>query len=175
MTVKSGVSRVGRLYAIWPLPRGGRGGNVLPYDKKKMEFLLQAKLDVFHVLIVFLTWSALRSGFTSLLFATKIEKKYFFPKHESKATSISEFETKWAHFNHGLNKVANRFGILKFLLAYNNNKIISENVVKSYFQLNFVPWTLALCSLLEANRCLKMRAPLNVKDGGRLVVVVCNM
>ena len=85
-------------------------------------------------------------------------------------------------FNHGLNKVANRFGILKFLLAYNNNKIISENVGKSYFQLNFVHWTLApgswlpiQCFLIVANRCLKMRAPLNVKDGGRFVVVVCNM
>ena len=30
-------------------------------------------------------------------------------------------------YNHGLNKVANRFGILNYLSAYNNNKIISEN------------------------------------------------
>ena len=45
-------------------------------------------------------------------------------------------------YNHGLNRVANRFGILKFLLAYNNNKIISENVGKSYFSY-FVHWNLA--------------------------------
>ena len=43
--------------------------------------------------------------------------------------------------------------ILKFLLAYNNNKIVSENVGKSYFQLNFVHWTLAPGS--RYNRDLK--------------------
>ena len=51
--------------------------------------------------------------------------------------------------NYGLNRVANRFGILKFLLAYNNNKIISENVGKSYFSY-FVHWTLAPGSWLLA-------------------------
>ena len=58
-------------------------------------------------------------------------------------TSISEFEKKWDHYNYGLNKVDNRFASLKFLLAYNNNKIISENVGKSYFQLNSASWLLA--------------------------------
>ena len=72
MTVKSSSSRVGRLYAIWPLPRGGGGGGH-PYDKKKMEFLSQANLDVSHVLFVFLSWSAPRSGFTSLLFDVQLK------------------------------------------------------------------------------------------------------
>ena len=49
----------------------GRGG--LPYDKKKMEFLSQANLDVSHVLFVFLSWSAPRSGFTSLLFDVQLK------------------------------------------------------------------------------------------------------
>ena len=52
-------------------------------------------------------------------------------------------------YNHGLNRVANRFGILKFLLAYNNNKIISENIGKSYFS-HFVHWNLAPGSWLLA-------------------------
>ena len=112
--------------------------------KKKMESLSQANLDVSHTLFVRLIWSAPRSGSTSLLFDEQLkQKKYFFPKQESKATSISEFEKKWDHFNYGLNKVANRFGSLKFLLAYNNNKIISETVGKSYFQLNSGSWLLA--------------------------------
>ena len=112
--------------------------------KKKMEFLSQANLDVSHTLFVPLNWPAPRSGSTSLLFDVQLkQKKYFFPKQESKATSISEFEKKWDHFNYGLNKVANRFGSLKFLLAYNNNKIISETVGKSYFQLNSGSWLLA--------------------------------
>ena len=94
---------------------------------------------------------------------------------------MSEFEKKWDHYNYGLNKVANRFGSLKFLLAYNNNKITSENVGKSYFQLNSGSWLLAPGSWLlppdtifrmVANRCLKMRAPVNVKDGVRFPVVV---
>ena len=41
MTVKSGASRVGHLYVIWPLKRGGG----LQYEHK-MEFLSQANLDV---------------------------------------------------------------------------------------------------------------------------------
>ena len=75
------------------------------------------------------------------------------------------------------------------LKSCGGSQIISENVGKSYFQLNFVHWTLApgswllapgswlpiQCFLIVANRCLKMRAPLNVKDGGRFVVVVCKM
>ena len=65
MTVKSSSSRVGRLYAIWPLPWGG-GGVDTRMTKKKMEFLSQANLDVSPVLFVFLSWSAPRSGFTSL-------------------------------------------------------------------------------------------------------------
>ena len=107
-----------------------------------MEFLSQANLDMCHVLFVFLSWSAPRSRFTSLLFDVQLKYR------------------NGLIFNHGLNKVANRFGILKFLLAYNNNKIISENVGKSYFQLNFVHWTLApgswlpiQCFLMVANRC----------------------
>ena len=93
MTVKSGASRVGHLYAIWPLPRGGG----LQYENK-MEFLSQANLDVSHALFVPLSWSAPRSGFTSLLFDVQLNRqKYFFPKHERKATSISEFEKKWDH------------------------------------------------------------------------------
>ena len=31
------------------------------------------------------------------------------------------------------------------------------------------------CFRMVANRCLKMRGPVNVKEGGRFVVVVCNM
>ena len=61
-----------------------------------MEFLSQANLDVSHTLFVPLSWSAPRSGFTLLLFDVQLKwKKYLFPKHESKATSISEFEKKW--------------------------------------------------------------------------------
>ena len=66
--------------------------------KKKMEFLSQANLDVSHALFLPLSWSALRSGFTSLLFDVQLKQKnYFFPKNESKATSNSEFEKKWDH------------------------------------------------------------------------------
>ena len=45
-------------------------------------------------------------------------------------------------YNHGLNKVAKRFGILNYLSAYNNNKIISENVGKSFCSLNSGSWLL---------------------------------
>ena len=66
--------------------------------KKKMEFLSQANLDVSNALFVPLSWSTPRSGFTSLLFDVQLKsKKHFFPKHESKATSISEFDKKWDH------------------------------------------------------------------------------
>ena len=80
-----------------------------------MGFLSQANLDVSHTLFAPLNWSAPRSGSTSLLFDVQLKwKKYFFPKQESKATSISEFEKKWDHYNYGLKKIANRFGRLKF-------------------------------------------------------------
>ena len=36
-------------------------------------------------------------------------------------------------------------------------------------------WLPIQCFRMVANRCLKMRAPVNVKDGERFVVVVCNM
>ena len=130
-------------------------------------------------------WAGLHQDPASLRciwLATKIEKNISFRNTKAKRLLPPSLKRNGLIFNHGLNKVANRFGILKFLLAYNNNKIISENVGKSYFQLNFVHWTLApgswlpiQCFLIVANRCLKMRAPLNVKDGGRFVVVVCNM
>ena len=75
-------------------------------------------------------------------------------------------------YNHGLSKVANRFGILNYLSAYNNNKIISENVGKSFCSLNSGSWllvpvpdTMFPCG---GNRCLKIRALFNVKDVGRL-------
>ena len=75
MTVKSSSSRVGRLYAIWPILARMYVfvRNFGPYDKKKMEFLSQANLDVSHVLFVFLSWSAPRSGFTSLLFDVQLK------------------------------------------------------------------------------------------------------
>ena len=116
-----------------------------PVWKKKMEFLSQANLDVSHVLFVFLSWSAPRSGFTSLLFDVQLKwkKNISFRNTKAKRLLSPSLKRNGLIFNHGLNKVANRFGILKFLLAYNNNKIISENVGKSYFQLNFVHWTLA--------------------------------
>ena len=68
MTVKSGASRVGHLYAIWTLP----GEMGLQYEKK-MEFLSQANLDVSHALFVSLNWSAPTSGFTSLQFHVQLK------------------------------------------------------------------------------------------------------
>ena len=47
MTVKSGTSRVGNLYAIQATP-SGRGDSSM---KKKMGFLSQANLDVSHTFI----------------------------------------------------------------------------------------------------------------------------
>ena len=148
-----------------------------------MVFLSQANLDVSHALFVSLNWSAPTSGFTSLLFHVQV-KNSSFQNTKTKRLLSSSLRRHGIIYNHGLNKVANRFGILNYLLAYNNNKIISKNVGKSYFRLNFVHWTLAPGSWLLApgswlltpdtmfpyggNRCLKMRAPVNVKDGGRL-------
>ena len=182
MTVKSSSSRVGRLYAIWPLPWGG-GGVDTRMTKKKWN---SCRKPIWTCLPFYLSfWAGLHQDPASLRciwLATKIEKNISFRNTKAKRLLPPSLKRNGLIFNHGLNKVANRFGILKFLLAYNNNKIISENVGKSYFQLNFVHWTLApgswlpiQCFLIVANRCLKMRAPLNVKDGGRLVVVVCNM
>ena len=111
-------------------------------------------------------------------------KNISFQNTKTKRLLSSSLRRHGIIYNHGLNKVANRFGILNYLLAYNNNKIISKNIGKSYFRLNFVHWTLTPGSWLLApgswlltpdtmfpyggNRCLKMRAPVNVKDGGRL-------
>ena len=112
--------------------------------KKKVEFFSQANLDVSNTLFVPLSWSTPRSGFTSLLFDVQLkEKNICFQNTKAKRLLSPSLKRNGIIYNHGLNKVANRFGILKFLLAYNNNKIISENVGKSYFQLNFVHWTLA--------------------------------
>ena len=149
--------------------------------KKKMEFLSQANLDVSHALFVSLNWSAPTSSFTSLLFHVQLkQKKQFFPKHEDKTTSIWSLRRHGIIYNHGLNKVANRFGILNYLSAYNNNKIILENVGKSFCSLNSGSWLLAPGSWFltpdtmfpyGGNRCLKMRAPF--KDVGRLQHVNC--
>ena len=66
------------------------------------------------------------------LVCTKIwlhnRKNVFFQNTKAKRLLSPSLKRNGIIYNHGLNKVANRFGILKFLLAYNNNKIISENV-----------------------------------------------
>ena len=48
-------------------------GRVDSNMEKKMEFLSQANLDVSHALFVHLSWSAPRSGFTSLLFDVQLK------------------------------------------------------------------------------------------------------
>ena len=71
-----------------------------------------------------------------------------------------------------------------------NNTAIYENLLGALFTLLWhhdgqthctevlttlwVPRVLIRCSRMVANRCLKMCAPVNVKDGGRFIVV-CNM
>ena len=114
-----------------------------------MGFLSQANVDVSHGLFVSLNWSAPRSGLTSLLFHVQL-KNSSFQNTKTKRLLSSSLRRHGIIYNHGLNKVANRFGILNYLLTYNNNKIISKNVGKSYFRLNFVHWTLAPGSWLLA-------------------------
>ena len=116
----------------------GRGDSSI---KKKMEFLLQANLDVSYALFVSLNWSAPRSGFTSLLFHVQL-KNSSFQNTKTKRLLSSSLRRHGIIYNHGLNKVANRFGILNYLSAYNNNKIISENVGKSFCSLNSGSWLL---------------------------------
>ena len=109
--------------------------------------------------------------------ATKIEKNSFFQNTKTKRLLSPSLRGHGIIYNLGLNKVANRFGIINYLSAYNNNKIISENVGKSFCSLNSGSWLLAPGSWFltpdtmfpyGGNRCLKMRAPFNVKDVGRL-------
>ena len=151
MTVKSSSSRVGRLYAIWPLPRGGGGGGT-PVWQKKIGILAASQSGrVSRFICLFeLVCTKIRLHFAVIWRATKIEKNISFRNTKAKRLLSPSLKRNGLIFNHALNKVANRFGILKFLLAYNNNKIISENVGKSYFQLNFVHWTLAPSSWLLA-------------------------
>ena len=172
MTVKSGASRVGHLYAIWPLPRG----EGTPVWKKKWNSCRKPIWTCLTLSVVSLNWSAPTSGFTLLLFHVQV-KNSSFQNTKTKRLLSSSLRRHGIIYNLGLNKVANRFGILNYLLAYNNIKIISKNVGQSYFRLNFVHWTLAPGSWLltpdtmfpyGGNRCLKMRAPVNVKDGVRL-------
>ena len=104
---------------------------------------------------------------------------YFLPKHESKATSISEKRDEM--INHGLNRVANSFGISNFLLvimiklsqtsyrriseSFFFNWIVSTGIrlLHSWFPVRFFR--------MVAKRWPKMRAPVYVKDNGRFVVV----
>ena len=139
MTVKSGTSRVGHLYAIWPLP--GEGGT--PVWKKNGILVASQSGRVSHFICPFeLVCTKIRLHFAAIWRATKTEK-IFLSKTGKQSDFYLRVWKKWDHYNYGLNKVANRFGSLKFLLAYNNNKIISENVGKSYFQLNSGSWLLA--------------------------------
>ena len=74
MTVKSGASRVGHLYAIWPLP--GEGG--LQYEKlKKKNGILVASQSgrVSRFICLFeLVCTNIRLHFAAISRATKIEK-----------------------------------------------------------------------------------------------------
>ena len=140
MTVKSGASRVGHLYAIWHSP--GEGG--LQYETKNGILVASQSGHVSRFICPFeLVCIKIRLHFAALWRATKIEKIFLSKTRKQTRLLSPSLKRNWIIYNHCLNKVANRFGILKFLLAYNNNKIISENVGKSYFQLNFVHWTLA--------------------------------
>ena len=91
MTVKSGASRVGHLYAVWPLPR--RGGD-FSMKKKKMEFLSK---PIWTCLTLYLSLGAglhqVPASLRRYLTCNQTRKKYFFPKHESKATYYSQAET----------------------------------------------------------------------------------
>ena len=148
MTVKCGASRVEHLYAIWPLPRGGGDSRM---TKKNGVLVASQSGRVSRFICLFeLVCTKIRLHFAVIWRATKIEKNISFRNTNAKRLLSPSLKRNGLIFNHGLNKVANRFGILKFLLAYNNNKIISENVGKSYFQLNFVHWTLAPGSWLLA-------------------------
>ena len=129
------------------LPR--RGGT--PVWKKKGILVASQSGRVSRFICPFeLVCTKIRLHFAALWRATKIEKIFLSKTRKQTRLLSPSLKRNGIIYNHGLNKVANRFGILKFLLAYNNNKIISENVGKSYFQLNFVHWTLAPGSWLLA-------------------------
>ena len=123
----------------------GKGG--LLYEKKNGILVASQPWRVSRFICPFeLVCTKIRLHFAAIWRATKIEKIFL-----SKTLLLSpSLKRNGIVYNHGLNKVASRFGILNFLLAFNNNKIISENVGKSYFQLNFVHWTLAPGSWLLA-------------------------
>ena len=125
----------------------GRGGH--PYDKKKKNGILVASQSgrVSRFICLFeLVCTKIRLHFADIWRATKIEKKNIsFQNTKAKRLLSPSLKRNGLIFNHSLNKVANRFGILKFLLANNNNKIISENVVFSneFCSLDSCSWLLA--------------------------------
>ena len=84
MTVKSGASRVGHLYAVWSLPRGGGDFSM----KKKNGILVQANLDMSHALFVPWSWSAPSSGFTSPLFDVQPNQKKIFLSKTRKQSDL---------------------------------------------------------------------------------------
>ena len=124
MTVKSGASRVGHLYAIWTLPRE-KG---LQYEKKNGILVASQSGRVSRFICLFeLACTNIRLHSAAISRATKIEKNSSFQNTKTKRLLSPSLRRHGIIYNHGLNKVANRFGILNYLSAYNNNKIISEN------------------------------------------------
>ena len=130
-----------------------------------MEFLS-------HALFVSLNWSSPTSGFTSLLFHVQLKRKNSsFQNTKTKRLLSPSLRRHGIIYNHGLNKVANIFGILNYLSAYNNNNIISENVGKSFCSLNSSSWLLVPDSRYDVSEWwqpLLKNAGSIFKDVGRL-------
>ena len=153
MTVKSVVSRVGHLYATWTLPRG----EGTPVWKKNGILVASQSGRVSRFICLFeLVCTNIRLHFAAISRATKIEQIVLCKtRRPSKRLLSPSLRRHGIIYNHGLNKVANRFGVLNYLSAYNNNKIISEDVGKSFCSLNSGSWLLVPDSRYDVSIWLK--------------------
>ena len=148
------LAMVGHLYAIWTLPRG----EGTPVWKKKWYSCRKPIWTCLHLYLSL--WTGLHQHPASLrccFTCNSNRRNSSFQNTKTKRLLSPSLRRHGIIYNHGLNKFANRFGILNYLSAYNNNKIISENVGKSFCSLNSGSWLLAPGSWLPI-QCFRMVA-----------------
>ena len=114
-------------------PEEGR----LQYKKSEILVASQSGRVSLYICPFELVCTKIRLHFAAIWRATKIDKNISFQNTKAKRLLSPSLKRNGIIYNHGLNKVANRFGILNFFLAYNNNKIISEKL--NFVRLNLVP------------------------------------